>query len=106
MRIESQRGQAGVEALIALPVLALVCALLVQALLVAAAAVSAEAAAGAGARALARGDEPAGAARAALPRALSRSIRIDVRHGAVAVAVAPIILVPGWPWRTVRAVQR
>jgi glyoxylase-like metal-dependent hydrolase (beta-lactamase superfamily II) len=106
MGIASQRGQAGVEALVVLPLLVLVGAIALQALLLAAAAVAAEAAAGAGARALARGDDPLRAARAALPGALVRSLRVEVREGAVIVVVAPTILVPGWPGHTIEAVER
>ena len=106
MGIASQRGQAGVEATVVLPLLVLVGVVVVQALLLAAASVATHAAAGAGARALARGDDPARAVRAALPQGLARSLRVDVREGAVVVVVAPTILVPGWPRRTIEAVER
>jgi hypothetical protein len=91
------RGQAAVELVALAP---LVCALALAfgtALLAGAAAVAAEHAASRGVAAAALGHEPLVAARSALPRALARHARVQVRAGAVVVVVD--VPGPAPPWR-------
>jgi hypothetical protein len=93
--MRSSSGQAGIEALIVLPLLLVIAVLGVQAMLWAVAAVEAGAAASAGARAEQRGDDPQAAALRALPRALRPGARIVVRPGGdVRVSVRAPSLVP------------
>ena len=91
-----ERGQASVELVATLPVLALVVALLVQLAVVGYSLWSAGAAARAGARAAFVGGGGEHAARASLPRPLRRDASIHARD-AVAVRVRPPSLVPGVP---------
>jgi hypothetical protein len=95
--MRSSRGQAGLEALCALPLLVLVGVLGVQALLWAAAAIEASAAAGRAARADLRGDDPAAAARDALPAVLRTSLLVDASNGRVQVSLRAPALMPGVP---------
>jgi hypothetical protein len=95
--VERERGQAGIETLIALPVLLLVVLAGGQAVAWAASSVLAGTAAGAGARALARA-EPAGpAVRAELPGPFGRAAHISVETGVVHVVLHVPSLVPGVP---------
>jgi hypothetical protein len=92
--VERERGQAGIETLIALPVLLLVVLAGGQAVTWAASSALAGTAAGAGARALARG-EPA--ARAELPGLFGRVAEVSVEAGVVHVVLRVPSLVPGVP---------
>jgi hypothetical protein len=84
----SQRGQATVELVALLPVVALVGAALLQAALAGHAAWAAAQAARAGARAAAVGADPRAAARSALPARLADGVRVRRgRAGEVRVAV-------------------
>ena len=95
--MERERGQAGIETLIALPVLLLVVLAGGQAVTWAASSVLAGTAAAAGARALARA-EPAGpAARSELPGPFGRVAHISVETGVVHVVLRVPSLVPGVP---------
>jgi hypothetical protein len=92
-----ERGQAGVETLLALPVLLLVVLAGAEAATWGASAVLAGTAAGAGARALARGEPAERAARAELPGPLRRRARVSVQDGVVRVVLHVPSLVPGVP---------
>jgi hypothetical protein len=92
-----ERGQAGIETLLALPVLLLVALAGAEAASWAASAVLAGSAAGAGARALARGEPAGGAARAELPGPFGRRARVTVEEGVVRVVLRVPSLVPGVP---------
>jgi hypothetical protein len=96
-RHRSERGQATVELVALLPVLALLGLALWQAVVAGQAQWLAGAAARAAARASAVGADPAAAARAALPPALEHRLRVrpgDAGEVRVAVAV-PAVLVGG-----------
>jgi hypothetical protein len=95
--MRSSRGQAGLEALCALPLLVLVGVLGLQALVWAAVAIEASSAAGRGARAELRGDDALSAARAALPRVLWPGLAVAATDGRVEVGVMAPALVPGIP---------
>jgi hypothetical protein len=92
-----EQGQAGIETLVALPLIALLLLAGMQALGVAAASVYGSAAAAAGARALARGAPPVAAARAELPGPFARRAQVQVAGGAVSVRIRVPSLVPGVP---------
>src|SRR4051812_19637670 len=92
-----EHGQAGIELLAILPLLILLAAVGLQALAWARAGVAAQEAAGAGARALTRGDDPAAAARAALPAGLRVRARVAVTAPNVHVRVVVASLLPFLP---------
>lgn len=104
--MEHERGQAGVETLIALPVLVLVALVGAQAVVWALGALLAGSAASAGARALARGDPPAPAVRAELPAPLRQFTHVVAAPGVVRVVVRVPSLVPGLPTFEVTARAR
>ncbi|MDX6564803.1 MAG: hypothetical protein QOE10_465 [Gaiellales bacterium] len=95
--MERERGQAGIETLIALPVLLLVVLAGGQAVTWAASSALAGTAAGAGARALARGEPAEPAARAELPGLFGRVAHVSVEAGVVHVVLRVPSLVPGVP---------
>ena len=95
--MERERGQAGIETLIALPVLLFIVLAGGQALTWAASSVLAGTAAAAGARALARGEPAAPAARGELPGPFGRVARVSVETGVVHVVLRVPSLVPGVP---------
>jgi hypothetical protein len=95
--VDRERGQAGIETLIALPVLLLVLLAGGQAVAWAASSVLAGTAAGAGARALARGEPAEPAARGELPGPFGRVAQVSVETGAVRVVLRLPSLVPGVP---------
>jgi hypothetical protein len=96
-----EHGQSGIELLAILPLLLLLAAVGLQALAWARAGVAAQDAAGAGARALSRGDDPATAARNALPAGLRSRARVAVGPGHVRVRVVVRSLLPFLPETTV-----
>jgi hypothetical protein len=96
-----EHGQAGIELLAILPLLVLLAAVGLQALAWAGAGVAAQDAAGAGARALTRGDDPAAAARRALPAGLRARARVAVAPPHVRVRVVVRALLPFLPAVTV-----
>jgi hypothetical protein len=104
--MEHERGQAGVETLIALPVLMLVALVGAQAVVWALGALLAGSAASAGARALARGDPAIPAARAELPAPLRRFTDVVGSPGVVRVVVRVPSLVPWLPTFEVSASAR
>jgi hypothetical protein len=91
-----ERGQAGVETLLALPVLLVALLAGAEAATWGASAVLAGTAAGAGARALARGEPAEPAARGELPGPF-RHARVTVEDGVVHVVLRVPSLVPGLP---------
>jgi hypothetical protein len=95
--MRGERGQAGIETLLALPVLLLVALAGAQAAAWAASAVLAGNAAGAGARALARGEPVAPSARAELPGPFRRLAHVTVERGVVRVVLSVPSFVPGVP---------
>lgn len=95
--MDRERGQAGIETLIALPVLLLVVLAGGQAVTWAASSVLAGSAAGAGARAIARGDPAEPAARAELPGLFGRIAHVSVETGVVHVVLRVPSLAPGVP---------
>ena len=95
--MRGERAQAAVETAVALPLLVLVCVAGLQALAWAFAACEATWAASAGARAAARGENAAGAAREALPRVLEGGATIQVDGARVRVTLRVPALVPGLP---------
>jgi hypothetical protein len=92
-----ERGQAGIETLVALPVLLLIMLAGAEAVAWAASSVLAGSAAGAGARALARGEPAAPSARAELPAPFRRIARVSVEDGVVRVVLRIPSLLPGAP---------
>jgi hypothetical protein len=92
-----ERGQAGIETLLALPVLLLMVLAGAETATWAASSVLAGNAAGAGARALARGDPAAPASLAELPRPIRRLARVSIVDGTVHVVVRVPSLIPGTP---------
>jgi hypothetical protein len=92
-----ERGQAGIETLLAMPVLLLVVLAGGEAAAWAASSVLAGSAAGAGARALARGEPAAPASLTELPRPFRRLAQVSVVDGAVRVVVRVPSLIPGTP---------
>jgi len=91
-----QSGQAAVELVAVLPVVAALLAGLWQAALLGHASWSAAAAARAAARASAVGSDPGAAARAHLPARLERGLRVRDSGGAVTVTVrVPSVIGPG-----------
>jgi hypothetical protein len=95
--VARERGQAGIETLIALPVLLLVVLAGAQAATWAASSVLASLSASAGARALVRGQPIDAAARAELPGRLGRDARVSAVDGTVRVVIRVPSLVPGVP---------
>lgn len=104
--MERERGQAGIETLIALPVLLLVALVGAQAVVWALGGLLAGSAASAGARALARGDRATPAVRAELPAPLRRFTHVVAARGVVRVVVRVPSLVPGLPTFEVSARAR
>lgn len=92
-----ERGQAGIETLVALPLLLLALLAGAQAAVWAAATVFGSTAAGAGARALARGERAEPAARAELPGPLRRLARVTTDGSEVRVVIRLPSLLPGVP---------
>ena len=95
-RTESERGQAAVELLGALPALILVALAAWQLVLAGQAGWLAGNAARVGARAAAVGENPQTAVRSALPAHLRRGLRVSGREGAVTVHVRVPIVMRGW----------
>jgi hypothetical protein len=104
--VARERGQAGIETLIALPALLLVALAGVQAVAWAASALLAGSAASAGARALARGEPAQPAARRELPGPLRDLTHVLAEGGVVRVVVRIPSLVPGLPTFEVTARAR
>ena len=96
-------GQAGVEAVVLLPVCAIVLAVLAQLALVAISALAVERAAVEGARAAERGAPVGSAVRAALPAGFRDRLVVGSVDGAVHVSLATRSLVPFLPVITVAA---
>jgi hypothetical protein len=92
-----ERGQAGIETLLALPVLLLVVLAGAETATWAVSSVLAGTAAGAGARALARGEPTEPASLAELPRPFRRLAQVRVVDGVVRVVVRVPSLIPGTP---------
>jgi hypothetical protein len=102
-----ESGQAAVEFVLLLPVLAAILALSWQAMIAGHAVWAVGAAARAAARAAALGADPAAAARANLPARLERGLRVrDLAAGAVDVSVRLPSVVPGLRLGRVRAAGR
>ena len=95
--MRGERGQAGIETLVALPLLLLVVLAGAQAAAWSAASVFGTTAAAAGARALARGEPVGPHVRAELPGPLGRSARVTTAGGEVRVAIRLPSLLPGVP---------
>jgi hypothetical protein len=93
----AERGQASVELVALLPLIALVAAAAWQLVLVGQAGLSAAGAARAGARAVAVGEEAAPAARAQLPADVRGAARVTVGAGGVVRVAVPIRRVPPAP---------
>jgi hypothetical protein len=92
-RLRSASGQASVEFLAIVPVLAFVLAVLWQAVLTGQALWSSAGAARAAARASAIGSDPLQAARGAVPRSLRRGLRVERRDDGVRVGIRiPLVL--------------
>jgi hypothetical protein len=87
-------GQASVEAIALLPVLAVVVAAILSVFAAGAASEAADAAAHSAAVALIQGGDPKAAARETLDDWPARATRIDVRGGRVTVTVRPQVPVP------------
>jgi pilus assembly protein CpaE len=94
--MESDRGQASVELLGALPAVLLVVLAAWQLILAGQASWLAGNAARVGARADAVGADPEAAARSALPSYLRRGLRVSQRDGAVTVRVRLPIVTRAW----------
>jgi hypothetical protein len=92
-----ERGQAGVETLLVLPLLLLATLAGTEAATWVASDVLVGDAAGAGARALARGDPAAAAARAELPAPLREHAHVTIARGVVTVVIRIPSLVPAGP---------
>jgi hypothetical protein len=92
-----ERGQAGVETMIALPLLVLVVLVAVQASAWVATSVLAGLAADAGARAQSRGEPALTAARAELPGPVRGLLQLTTDAGTVHVVMRVPELVPGLP---------
>jgi Flp pilus assembly protein TadG len=92
-----EQGQAGIETLLALPVLLLVALAGAETATWAASSVLVGSAAGAGARALARGDPVDAAVRRELPGPFRGLARVTVEQGVVRVVLQVPMLVPGAP---------
>lgn len=93
--LRCEAGQASIELVALLPVLAAVALILLQALAAGAARVYAGHAAEAGAVALVEGRDARGAAAAALPGWSTGAVRVRVQRDGVSVRVRPVTLVPG-----------
>lgn len=94
-RRASQRGQASVELVAALPMLLLTALVALQLLAAGYTLTLVDGAAEAGALALASGQPAAAAARNALPGWAGRAADIEVRGGRVSVSLRPPSIVPG-----------
>jgi hypothetical protein len=81
MPLRDESGQASVELVASLPLIAVILALAWQAVLIGNAAWAASAAARAAARAAALGADPATAARSRLPRSLERGLKLSTPQG-------------------------
>src|SRR3954453_11250868 len=91
--LRDESGQAAVEFVAVLPLVALVVAVLWQAVLAGQAVWSSAGAARGGARAQAGGGDPLGAARGAVPGSLRSEVRVRTDGDAVRVAVpVPLVL--------------
>ena len=107
MRSRGQRGQASVELVVVLPLIAVLVAAVWQAALAGQAVWLSGAAARAAARAVAVGDDGGRAARAVFPRALARQLVVRTsRDGAVSLSVGIPALVGGARLATVHARAR
>jgi hypothetical protein len=95
MRSNRQSGQATVELVALLPLLAIVLALAWQLVVAGHATWAATAAARAAARAEAVGEDPGRAARRHLPRGLERGMRVRARAGTVELSLAIPSVLPG-----------
>jgi hypothetical protein len=104
--VEHEKGQAGVETLIALPMVLLLALVGAQVVVWALGALLAGGAASAGARALARGEAATPAVRAELPGPLRRFTRVVAEGGVVRVVVRVPSLVPALPTFEVSARAR
>ena len=93
--LHSERGQAAVELVAALPFVALLAAVLWQAAVAGQAAWLAGSAARAAARAQAVGGDTAAAARGVLPARLERGLRVRARTDGSVTATLPVPLVAG-----------
>jgi hypothetical protein len=98
-----ERGQAGIETLIALPLVLVIVLASAQAAAWAACSVLAGTAASAGARALVRGSPAGVAARRELPGPFRRQAAVTTVGGVVRVVLRVPSLVPGLPARHVTA---
>ena len=92
----SQRGQASVELVAALPVVLLLAGVAWQFALAGHAALMAAHAARAGARADLVGERAGDAARSVLPARMEKGLRVERKAGAVQVRVRVPALLPGW----------
>lgn len=104
--MRGERGQAGIETVVALPLLLLALLAAAEAAAWAGASVLASTAAGAGARALARGEPPEAAARRELPGPFRGLARVASEQGVVRVSIRMPSLVPGVPGLSVIATAR
>src|SRR5256886_17018368 len=97
--LHSERGQAAVELVAALPFVVVLAAILWQAALAGQAAWLAGSAARAAARAQAVGGDPAAAARGVLPARLERGLRVRARPDGAATVPVPVppLAGPGRP---------
>jgi hypothetical protein len=93
--VRGESGQASVELVAVLPLVALVALLLWQAVVAGEAASSVAGAARAAARAQAVGGDPLAAARRAVPGGLRRSLRVTARGDGVHVRLAVPVVVGG-----------
>jgi hypothetical protein len=100
---ERTQGQAAVELVALLPLVAAVLALAWQVALAGHAAWAASAAARAAARAAAVGGDPVAAARSHLPQALERGLRVRERDGRIDVSVRRPSVLPSVPLGRARA---
>lgn len=96
-RSTRERGQAGVEAVVLVPILVLVVAAAVQLVLLASAAAAVERAAVQGAQAALRGSPAEPAVRAALPAALRQRLRITQDGASLHVSVTARSFLPFLP---------
>jgi hypothetical protein len=105
--VSGEAGQASVELVAVLPLVALVAALVWQAVVAGQAIWLSSAAARAAARAESVGDDAVRAARAALPDGLERGLRVDMAgERVVAVRVRVPAVVGSWRLGTIRASAR
>lgn len=93
-RRRSERGQAQIELVAAVPIVLLVAAILAQVFAIGYAQSLADGAAEAGAIAISRGEDAEDSARAALPGWARGRVEVEQRSGRVAVGLAPPTLLP------------